>query len=84
MIFLNDHRAHEGTTAFGELHGLDTEAITALQSVFADGGALGEAFVGDHEQILVGITPDHVHVQQFVAFAELHAVGLELQAHAQL
>ena len=81
------------------MHGLDTQTIAPLQTVFADGGALGEALVGHHEQVLVGVARDHIHGQQAVVVTELHAlhagglaahrtqllvVGLELEAHAEL
>ena len=100
LVFLaHDDRADERAAFVGELHGLDAEAVAALQAVFADRGALGEALVRDDEQVLVGLAPDHIHRKQFVARAELHAlhagglaahrsqllvVSAELQAHAEL
>ena len=80
------------------MHGLDAQTIAPLQTVLADGGALGEAFVGHHEQVLVGVARHHIHRQQAVVRTELHAlhtggltahraqllvIGLELETHAK-
>src|SRR5690606_37200379 len=68
---LDDRRTDQVAAIIGELRDADAQAATALQAVLIHAGALGEAAVGhgDHE----GVGTDHVHREQLVVVAELHA-----------
>src|SRR5699024_6636571 len=72
LVRLLDHgRAHQVAAVVRQLRDPDAEPAPALEAVLLDAGALGEAAVGDGDDEAVGA--HHVHGQQPVVVAELHA-----------